>query len=218
MGIFGAFLAIGWLGGNLIKDTSTKAKITPAMNRGLGDRIEWRNGKYYDTKTGQRVVMDFFNDPVTGRNNSLIWVKPRTGFIVYNPHREEFYAKQEEAKKEIERLKAEKDVIWLQEAIDNNKRFAKVILPFKDGVCEAVEGYIDRLQKISDETDRNYYIKSNRYGVGERLFKAIIEKGHWIEYSGTSYYTFDKYDEAVQIRKYYERMAEKYPDDDRYTK
>ena len=195
MGIFGAFLAVGWLGGNLIKDASTKAKITPAMNRGLGDRIEWRNGKYYDTKTGQRVVMDFFNDPVTGRNNSLIWVKPRTGHIVYNPHREEFYAKQEVAKKEIERLKAEKDAIWLQEAIDNNKRFAKVILPFKDGVCEVVEGYIDRRQVVENEEDRKYYIAKEccKSGVYD-MWNAVIENGHWKASYGTWYSLSSKYD------------------------
>jgi len=194
MGILGAFLAVGWLGGNLAKDATKTAKITPAMNASLPDRIEWRNGNYYDTVTGKRVRREFFTDPITGIKNTTAWVNAKTGCVIYVPSREKYFEEQEVAKKEIERLKAEKDAVWLQEAIDNNDRFAKVILPFRDGVCNVAEGYYDRKQIVENEEDRVFYF-ANKWGF---MYKAIIENGYWKPNKYGSYWKLsERYDKNI---------------------
>lgn len=189
MGILGAFLAVGWLGGNLVKDATKTAKVTPAMNAGLPDRIEWRNGNYYDTVTGKRVRRDFFNDPITGIKNTEMWVNAKTGSVIYVPSREKYASEQDKIKREIEEAKAENDAVWLQEAIDNNLRFAKVIIPYKEGVKEVKQGYFDRKQIVEREEDRKYYVTWSTPYFYNMIYTVTLKSGYWFH----DHWLFDSY-------------------------
>lgn len=198
MSVIGTFLSLGWIGGNLIKDAISNAEVTSNANKILGPQIEYRNGKYYSTRTGRRVIKTFETDYVTGEVWG-IWVDAKTQTEIYSPGREKFEEKQKKVIEEINKAKDEKDAIWLQEAIDNNRRYAKVILPYKAGATGVEEGYIDRKEKTNGATRKYYVTWPDVVTHKMMIYEAVFRNGYWHKDTyWTMNYVDEKYDKTIK--------------------
>lgn len=198
MGVIGTFLSLGWIGGNLIKDAISNAEVGANVNKILGPQIEYRNGNYYSTRTGRRVFKTFETDYVTGEIWET-WVDAKTQIEVYSPGREKFEEKQKKVIEEINKAKDEKDAIWLQEAIDNNRRYAKVILPYKPGATRVEEGYIDRKEKTSGSPRKYYVTWPDVVTHKMMIYEGVFRNGYW--HTGpywTMSYEDEKYDKTIK--------------------
>lgn len=199
MSVIGTFLSLGWIGGNLIKDAISNAEVGANVNKILGPQIEYRNGNYYSTRTGRRVFKTFETDYVTGEVWET-WVDAKTQTEVYSPGREKYEEEQKKVRADINKAKAEKDAIWLQEAIDNNLRYAKVILPYQEGTTIIKEGYIDRKEK-ADGTPRKYYVTwPDAATHNMMIYEAVFRNGFWhrSNYWTTMNYVDEKYDKTIK--------------------
>ena len=160
MGIFGTFLALGWIGGNLIKESFDQKRIDKAANDNMhDDRIYMKNGKWYDSVTGKRVMDSYIKDPVTG-GTSQVWVDVYGKFddgYVYNRTRTKWEKENEEWKAIIEKAQAERDPVYLREAEEKELRFAKCVLPYRPGIRVIQEGYFDRMENVCEGKERIYY-------------------------------------------------------------
>ena len=177
MGIFGTFLALGWIGGNLIKESFDQKRIDKAANDSMhDDRIYMKNGKWYDSVTGKRVMDSYIKDPVTG-GVSQVWVDvygKSNGDYVYNRGRTKWEKENEEWKAIIEKAQAERDPGYLKEAEENGLRFAKCVLPYRPGIRLIQEGYIDRMEAVKDSKEQTYYAKERYYNEVFVMRKMII--------------------------------------------
>lgn len=178
MGVFGAFLAFGWIGGNIVKESIDRTKMDNDFNeRHKEDRIYMRNGKYYDNVTGKRVTDSFIKDPIMG-TTARVWsvvgdYKP--GDWLYNETRDKWEKENKIWKEKIEAEQAEKNPVYLKEAEENKKRFAKYVLPYRPGIRRIYEGYIDRLEEPDNKGERKYYMPE---GFGSCSYMREMEFNH----------------------------------------
>ena len=165
MGILGTFLAFGWLGGNLIKESINENKNMFAVN----DRIYSKGAHYYDSITQRRVVRRFEERKCYGGELIAAWYDAKTGWPVYCQAEED----SKNCKKEIEIMKEIRDAAWMKEAEEKKLRFAKVVLPYKPCLRKVTIGYIDRMDPNSGKDD-NYIIMKNNI-----MYHAKYENGSY---------------------------------------
>lgn len=175
MGLFFRFIALGCFGGSIIKDKINTNKDDRLYNKSHKEsRIYQRNGKYYDSVTGKRVISHYIKDPVSGET-SKIWkdlYDHNQEHIIYNEGRERWNNENNKWKQMIEEARSIKNPIYLQEAEEQNLRFAKCVLPYFDGARIIAEGYIDRLEKINPGKERKYYF-AERYHNWKYCMRSI---------------------------------------------
>jgi hypothetical protein len=190
MGIFGTFLALGWLGGNLINDSIKQSKLDRSYNeQHKGERIYSYGGKYYDRETGKRVTSRIIKDPVSGLT-STVWVNLYgDDTIVYNEGRHNWKTENDAWKAKIEAEQMKKNPQFLREAEENGLRFAKYILPYRPGIRIVQEGYIDRMEEVKEGKERQYYM--GEYHMGKTILRRVqFEHNRWKPANGYCTYIY----------------------------
>ena len=209
MGIFGTFLALGWIGSNLIKEGFDQRKLDKQYNDSHKDsRIYQRDGKYYDSVTGKRVIETYRNDRETGKTFK-VWqdlYDYNPDHFVYEEGREKWNKDNDEWDSKIKAIQLEKNPVYLREAEENNLRFAKYVLPHTPGSHLVQEGYIDRLEKVNNESERTFYLPEREYRMNYLMRSARVNHNNvWASdggylcykpYGGIFAYLDDKYEEG----------------------
>lgn len=179
MSFLATLLAFGWIGGNLVKEGQDMRAMEGALNK-PGERIQFRNGKYYDTWTRRQVTLCYKKSEYLGECVATYY-DSKTCREVYCPREEEWFKENMVWKKKIDAAVAEHNEEWMQEAIDNGMRFAKQIIPYELGAREIKVAYVDRM-RLGDGV--KYYVKDDSY-VGRRKYyftrelKFSVISGRW---------------------------------------
>lgn len=192
MGVLGTFLSFGWMSGNLIKDSIDNMITEENINKMLPKRIMYKNGKYYDCITGKQVMRYFGDDAMTGEKSIEKWLDIKTGEEIYIPSRDCFFESQKEIKMKIKELEDNLNPIWLNDAVTNNLRYAKAVLPYNNGIKEVQFGYIDRY----DVDENKYYLsKPILYTHYSGIYGVVFKNGLWRnDRVWTGHYLEEKYE------------------------
>lgn len=192
MGVLGTFLSFGWIGGNLVKEGIDNIKIEDSINKTLPKRILYKNGKYYDCVTGKQVMRYFGDDNVTNKRSVEKWLDIKTGEEIYIPSRDGFFESQKRIRNQIEELSNSMNCVWLDEAVENNLRYAKAVLPYNVGIKEVQLGYTDR----HDTENGKYYLsKSTLCSKYSEMYGIVFKNGLWrSDGVWTGHYLEEKYE------------------------